>query len=307
MTTFGVHTNMQGKSFDDLVTVWKHADDLGYGWVSGTDHFPGSIAPTSHDAVAAHATIAATTKRARCGMLCYSIGFRHPVILASAAATVDHLSGGRAAIGIGSGSVPKDYEIYGIPHRSLRERTDMFEEGVACVAGLLREEKFDFEGSYFQISGGMNVRSKQTRLPLWIGTGGERRGLAIVARYADGWNVGNVSAEVFANKREVLHRHCAEIGRDPWEIICSTNLIPMLGADASAVPDAWRNIALIGTVDDALARIQTYVDAGADQINFHLGIMERRMAGAGASGDVYPWDMDGLAALAAALQLPAPS
>jgi alkanesulfonate monooxygenase SsuD/methylene tetrahydromethanopterin reductase-like flavin-dependent oxidoreductase (luciferase family) len=304
MTIFGVHASMSGKSLKDLTALWRHVDDLGYGWISVTDHFPGSLEPTSQEAGAAHAAMASVTKRARCAILCYSIAFRHPVVLASGAATVDQLSGGRAAIGIGIGSVPKDCEIYGFPQLSLRERMDMLGEGVACVAGLLREEQFDFRGSYFTIAGAHNFLPTRQRLPIWIGTLGERRGLPLVARYADGWNATTVSPEVFARKRELLHRYCAEAHRDPAEITCSANIEFMLGANRDLVPEGWRDSTITGTIDDALVQIQEYIDAGADQLNFHVGIMEPRLAGS-STGEAYPWDLEGLAQLATALHLPA--
>ena len=305
MTIFGVHTNIQNKSFEDLYRLWTLADDLGFHWISGSDHFPGSVGRTSHEATAMHASIASFTRRPNCAILCYSVGFRHPVVLAGAAATVDQLSHGRAAIGLGSGSVPKDFEIYGLPPLSLRERTDQLEEAVACVAGLLREDTFSFDGRYYQINGGRNVRPVQSRLPVIIGTGGERRGLRMVARYADGWNLGGATPAEFARKRQVLEKHCSEIGRDMREITCSANLVYALGADPESLPDPWQPSALAGTLDQARRRIDAYVQAGADQINFHFGVLERILTGTSPKDPgPYPWDLSGLDELSAELSLP---
>jgi alkanesulfonate monooxygenase SsuD/methylene tetrahydromethanopterin reductase-like flavin-dependent oxidoreductase (luciferase family) len=289
VTIIGIHTNAQNKSLEDLVSIWRHADELGYGWISISDHFPGSLGPTSNEAVATHTAMAACTSRARCGVLVYSIGFRHPAVLASAAATIDHFSGGRAAIGLGAGSVPKDYELYGFSLLPLRDRMDQLEEGARCVAALLHDETVDFAGEHFQIRGASHrPRPVQERLPLWIGTTGERRGLRIAAEHADGWNCGFQTLEEFARKRAILHRHCETIGRDPTTILCSVNLIVAPGADRAALPAGGGASALVGSVDEVVADIERYAGAGADQVNFQLQ---------------YPWDHQALADLAGALGL----
>lgn len=290
MTVFGIHTNAQNKPIADLVEIWRFADRLGYGWISISDHFPGSLGPDSCEAVATHTAMACATSRAHCGVLVYSIGFRHPAVLATAATTIDHLSGGRAAIGLGAGSVAKDYELYGFPLPSVRERMDMLEEGVRCVSGLLHDESVDFDGEHFRMAGArLGPRPVQERLPVWVGTKGEQRGLRIVAQYADGWNCTFPTVEEFAHKRAVLHGHCEAVGRNPDDIACSVNLVLGMGEHAAAIPDNLRNAtALTGTVDEVHERVERYVAAGADQVNFFL---------------TYPWDREGLVALAERLGL----
>ncbi|MBW3669733.1 MAG: LLM class flavin-dependent oxidoreductase [Actinobacteria bacterium] len=286
MTVFGIHTNAQNKSLTDLIEVWKHADALGYEWISISDHFPGAIGPVSNEAVVTHTALAASTTRARCGVLVYSIGFRHPAVLATAATTIDHLSGGRAAIGLGSGAIPKDYELYGFPFPSTAERLDMLEEGVACVASLLHDDRTEFHGKHFRIEVDNTHKPLQERLPVWVGTLGEKRGLRIVAQYADGWNAGFPSPEVFAHKRMVLLGHCEAVGRDPSTIAGSVNLVLMHDVDPEKVSEAQREQVLVGSTEQIVDRIGRYTDAGADQVNFFLP---------------YPWPMDGLVALADAL------
>lgn len=288
---FGIHTNAQNKPLADLVAVWRHADALGYGWISISDHFPGSLGPLSNEAVTTHMAMAASTERARCGVLVYSVGFRHPAVLATAVTTIDHFSGGRAAIGMGAGSVPRDYELYGFPFLPLRDRMDQLDEAVRCVAGLLHDDVVDFEGAHFRITGASNQpRPMQDHLPVWVGTTGERRGLRTVAEHADGWNCGFMTVEEFAHKREVLRRHCDEVGRDFGLLRCSVNLIVAPGADLATLPERGRPSALVGSVAEIVDGLGRYGEAGSDQVNFQLP---------------YPWDFDGLAAVAEALGLPA--
>jgi alkanesulfonate monooxygenase SsuD/methylene tetrahydromethanopterin reductase-like flavin-dependent oxidoreductase (luciferase family) len=292
VTVFGIHTNAQGKSLADLIPVWRHADELGYGWVSMSDHFAGVLGPESNEAIASQTAMAFATKRARCGVLVYSIAFRHPAVLAAAMTAIDYLSNGRAAIGMGAGALPKDYEIYGFPFQSIGHRMDMLEEGVQCVAGLLHDEVVDFEGKYFHIAGARNMpRPVQERLPVLVGTTGERRGLRIAARYADGWNCGNVSLEDYSRKHAILRQYCDEVGRDSSEVACSVNLGFGVGSAAELIPEPARAAALRGSVEQIVDRIGKYVDAGADQVNFHLFNC--------------PWDYDGLASVASKLGLEA--
>lgn len=290
MTVVGIHTNAQNKPLADLIEVWRHADGLGYGWISISDHFPGGVGPSSNEAVVSHAAMASVTERATCGVLCYSVGFRHPAVLASVAVTIDHLSGGRAAIGLGSGSAPQDYEIYGFPYPSAKERTDVLEEATRCITRLLRDDVVDIAGDHFHITQARHEpRPVQDRLPVWLGVAGPR-GIRIAAAHADGWNAAFVTPEVFAEKREQLHAACADLGRSASEVATSVNLILMLDVDPAGLPEERRVAALAGSVEQVVDRIGAYGDAGADGVNLFLP---------------HPWNLDGLERLASPLGLPA--
>ena len=157
-----------------------------------------------------HTALALETSRVQCGALVYSVGFRHPAVLAKAVTAIDLLSGGRAAIGLGAGWAEVEYDAYGIDFPSVGTRMDQLEECAACVRGLLHDDVTSFDGRWFTLREARNEpRPVQAKLPIWIGGGGERRTLRIAARYADGWNVPFMSPETFGHKRDVLHEHCA--------------------------------------------------------------------------------------------------
>jgi F420-dependent oxidoreductase-like protein len=297
MTVYGVHTGLQHTTIDELVVLWQRIEKAGYGWISIWDHFYAADLtgnPHCHEAVAAHTALACTTSRVRCGSLVYCVGYRHPAVLAKALATIDHVSNGRADIGLGAGWSQVEYDAYGIPFPPVSTRMDTLEEAAACVRGLLHDEATTFEGKHFQLQDAQCVpRPVQAKLPIWIGGGGEKRTLRIAARYADGWNIPFVAPDEFARKREVLHRHCEDVGRDPAEIRCAVNvglawreedLEPQFGNLRMAV----RPGVLMGSDDEVLARIGEYVTAGADQLNIAVRA---------------PWDPEGLERLAAALKL----
>jgi F420-dependent oxidoreductase-like protein len=280
MTTFGVHVGLQHTTADELRDVWRHVEDLGFGWISVWDHFYGATGKPDDaaclEAVAMHAALACTTSRVRIGSLVYSVGYRHPAVLAKAITAIDLLSGGRADMGIGAGWAVVEYEAYGIPFPDLRTRMDQLEEGIQCLRGLLHDDVTSFDGTWFQLHEARNEpRPIQQRLPIWVGGGGEKRTLRIAAQYADGWNVPFVSPETFAHKNRVLDAHCATVGRERSEISRAVN-VGLAYSDESlrqqfgALADLVRPGVLTGSDDEILARIDEYVAAGADQVNIAL-------------------------------------
>ena len=298
MTTFGVHAGLQNISVADLREAWRRIEDLGFSWISVWDHFYAADATGEAEClegISMHAALACDTTSVRCGCLVYSIGYRHPAVLANAIATIDHLSGGRADIGLGAGWSELEDRAYGIPVPPVRVRMDMLEEAAACVRGLLRDETTTFEGEYFRFTDARcEPRPVQDALPLWIGGSGEKRTLRIAAKYADGWNVPFVDPATFAAKREVLHRHCSDVGRDPAEIRCAVN-VGLAWTDESLhqqfglLAPRVRPGVLGGSVQEVVDRVGEYVAAGADQVNLALRA---------------PFDIDALEQFSEALALP---
>ncbi len=280
MTLFGVHVGLQHTTPDELRTVWRKIEDLGFGWISVWDHFYGATGKPDDaaclEAVAMHAALACATSKVRCGSLVYSIGYRHPAVLAKAITAIDLLSGGRAEMGIGAGWAKVEYDAYGIEFPSAKVRLDQLEEGVQCLRGLLHDDVTDFSGDYFTLVNARNEpRPVQSKLPIWIGGGGEKRTLKIAAQYADGWNVAFVGPETFAHKRGVLHGYCDAVGRDPSEIRCAVNVGIAKDEDNlrhqfGAIADFVRPGVLKGSDDEILDHIGQYIDAGADQLNISL-------------------------------------
>ena len=291
MTTFGVHVGLQNTTADELRSVWRRIEDLGFEWISVWDHFYGATGRPDDaaclEAVAMHAALACTTSRVQCGSLVYSIGYRHPAVLAKAITTIDQLSGGRAHMGIGAGWAQVEYDAYGIPFPDVKTRMDQLEEGIQFLRGLLHDEVTSFEGRYFTLTEARNEpRPVQAKVPIWIGGGGEKRTLRIAARYADGWNVPFVSSEQFAHKCSVLDDHCSTVGRAPGEVKRAVNLglaytEESLQQQFGAISDFVRPGVLTGSDQEVIDHIGHYVEAGADQVNialrapFDLGSLEK--------------------------------
>ncbi len=298
VTVFGVHVGLQHTTAPELISVWQRIEALGFGWISVWDHFYGATGKPDDaaclEAVAMHAALACSTSKVRCGSLVYSVGYRHPAVLAKAITAIDQLSGGRADMGIGAGWAEVEYQAYGIPFPSLGTRMDQLEEGIQCLRGLLHEETTDFDGKWFSLTQARNEpRPVQAKLPIWVGGGGEKRTLNIAAKYADGWNVPFIAPDMFAHKSAVLDQHCASVGRDPKEIKRAVNLglayteeslVHQFGAIANRV----RPGVLTGSNEEIIDRIGQYVEAGADQVNLALRA---------------PFDLDSLEHFSAALHL----
>lgn len=280
MTVFGVHVGLQHTTADELRGVWRQIEDLGFGWISVWDHFYGATGKPDDaaclEAVAMHAALACTTSKVRVGSLVYSVGYRHPAVLAKAITAIDQLSGGRADMGIGAGWAQVEYDAYGIPFPDAKTRLDQLEEGIQCLRGLLHDDVTDFAGQHFTLTEARNEpRPVQAKLPIWIGGGGEKRTLKIAARYADGWNVPFIAPDAFAHKNAILDEHCAAVGRDPNDIKRAINVglaytEESLQQQFGAISDFVRPGVLTGSHDEIMDRIGQYVDAGADQVNIAL-------------------------------------
>lgn len=293
MTTFGVHTGVQNTTVAELRDLWAGAEELGFDAVAVWDHIYSSDLATyeCHEAVSMHAALACATTTVRCGCLVYCAGYRHPGLLAKAAATIDHLSGGRAEIGLGAGWAQAEYAAFGLPFPSVGRRLDLLDESAAAVRSLLRNDVTDIVGTHVQLTGARcEPRPVQPDLPLWIGGAGERRTARIVAEHGDGWNLPFVPPDALAGKRVALAEHCAAVGRDPAEVRIGVNVIvcdgdASLRAQFGPRADAVRAGAIVGTSVEATARaLARYVAAGADTVNVALrapwdpGALERAAA-----------------------------
>ena len=219
---FGVYSGPQHATFDGYLELWRRCEELGFDWLSVFDHFmpivgqpdgPCFDGPTMMAAMAAH------TSRVRVAILVTGVTYRHPAVAANIAATIDHVSGGRAEFGIGAAWFEKEHRQYGIPFPRVGVRMDMLDEACRVMRGLWSEERFSFTGEHYQLQAAqMNPKPVQARLPLLIGGAGEKRTLRIVAEHADVWNTGLEELETFRHKLRVLARHCELVGRDSREI-----------------------------------------------------------------------------------------
>ena len=223
-------TAPQDTNWDDMLEVWRAADDIELfesGWLF--DHFYPIFSDPTGPCLEGWVTLTAlaqATKRLRLGTLVTGVHYRHPAVLANMAATLDIVSGGRLEIGIGAGWNEEESGAYGISVGTPKERSDRFEEACEVIIGLLSDDTTSFRGTYYELTGARcNPKPVQRpHPPICIGGNGERRTLHTAARFAQHWNFVGGTVEEFAHKREVLHEHCANLGRDPEEILLSSHV-----------------------------------------------------------------------------------
>jgi len=228
---FAIKTAPQHTTWPAMLDVWRAADDIEVfesGWTF--DHFYPIFSDSAGPCLEGWITLTAlaqATRRLRVGTLVTGIHYRHPAVLANMAASLDIISGGRLELGIGAGWNVEESGAYGIELGSPKERSDRFEEACEVLTGLLSpQQTFSFKGSYYQLTDAMcNPKPvQQPHPPICIGGSGEKRTLRTAARFAQHWNFVGGTPDQFRHARDVLHRHCADIGRDPAEILLSSHV-----------------------------------------------------------------------------------
>ncbi|MDE0801771.1 MAG: LLM class flavin-dependent oxidoreductase [Acidimicrobiales bacterium] len=288
----GAHVGQQNMSMDELRATWRRLDDARVDWISVWDHLyeaPPEGGTVDHfEAIATLGALCAETTHARIGCLVFYVGYRNPGIIAKAATTLDHISGGRFELGLGAGWHAPEAKAFGYDFPRDGKRLDMLEEAAPLIRRLLdpNEDRTTHRGEWFEtVDASCLPAPVQDRLPIWIGGVGEKRTLPIVAAHADGWNAAYVAPDEFQRLNGVLDSACEKIGRDPREIKRVINLTFNLGADEAAATAArdrleeqWGSKGLArvlggglnGTPDQAIERIHEYQAAGATGVNVAL-------------------------------------
>ncbi len=235
---FGLCTD-QNLTWEQTLERWRLFERLGFDSAWDCDHYVQPSRPHGPylEGWTLLAALAARTERLRIGVLVSCNTFRHPALLAKEAVTVDHVSGGRLELGLGAGWYRPEHEMYGIDFPPPGELVGRFREAVEIVDGLLRGEVLTYDGRYYRLREAEFRPGpvQRPRPPLTLGAHGPRM-LRIVARHADAWNSHGTLEEIRA-RNETLDEACAEIGRDPREIVRS-----LYHWAAHADTDPWSSV-----------------------------------------------------------------
>ncbi len=213
----------QATDWPSYLDAVRRIDALGYDHLWAWDHlyaiFGDPLQPI-FEGWASLAAAAMATERTRLGLLVGANTFRNPGVVAKLATTLDHISGGRAILGLGGAWMEEEHQAFGIDFGSgFGQRLDWLEESVAAVSAMLDGEAVTSApgGRYGFAAAEVHPRPVQRHLPVMIGGSGEKKTLRTVARHADLWNAMG-TPEVLARKVEVVRGHCEAEGRDPAEI-----------------------------------------------------------------------------------------
>ena len=283
-------------SFADTAT-WAHrAESLGYDAVWLSDHFLYSFARygagdtpiPALEPLTSLAALAAVTERVRLGVLVLGAPFRHPSLVAKAAATIDQLSGGRVVIGLGAGWLEKEFDAFGYDFGSVGERFAALEDAVSIVGGLFDgADPLTHEGHVWSLHDGrLTPPPVQAPIPLWLGGKGGPRLLRLAARAATGWNVvWRIAPPDYAGRLQNVRNACAGADRDPATFGLSVGLYGIAGANEddaratferarAAFPgdamreetwDSWRADTLSGSVEQIRERADAFAALGVTE------------------------------------------
>ncbi len=246
----GIQLHPQHTTYASLSAAARRADEMGVDSIWVWDHFYplyGSPDGSHFEAYTLLAALAVETQHADLGIMVTCNSYRNPNLLADMIRTVDHISGGRAILGIGAGWFERDYNEYGYQFGTAPERLKALKAALPVILERL---------------GKLNPPPVRQPLPLLIGGGGEKVTLRLVARYASMWNIIAEPGDV-KRKNKLLDGYCQEIGRDPAEVERSA---VMLGADPHlklpAYQDAGITHFILGTSEpwnfDGLEKFLTW-------------------------------------------------
>ncbi|HEX9033934.1 MAG TPA: LLM class F420-dependent oxidoreductase [Streptosporangiaceae bacterium] len=275
----------QGADYATLLRVARATEDLGFDAFFRSDHYlkMGSVSglPGPTDAWITLAGLAVQTERIRLGTLVSPVTFRHPGPLAVSVAQVDHMSGGRVELGLGTGWFDTEHTAYGIPFPDLGERFAIFEEQLAVITGLWTAPEgapFSYSGKHYAVtdSPALPKPAQRPRPPVIIGGGGPKRTPRLAAAYADEYNA---AFDSVAGTQAAFDRVRAAVeaaGRPESSIIYSAAQVVCCGRDEAEIsrraaaigrePEELRRHGLAGTPEQIVAKIGEYAAVGAQRI-----------------------------------------
>jgi F420-dependent oxidoreductase-like protein len=277
------------EKYEAMTRVAQAADKLGFESIWVYDHFhtvPRPTLETTFEAWTITAALARDTQNIRIGQMVTCNGYRNPAYLAKVASTVDVLSHGRLDFGIGAGWYEHEWRAYGYGFPDAPTRLKMLADALPIIKAMWTEDYATYEGKYHQVNGAINEPKgvQKPHPPIWIGGGGEKVTLKLVAQYGDAANFGGMDVELFRHKAEILRQHCEKLGRDYNTIIKSTGIDAFLlepsdveRAEELSEPyraglsfDDWRKGRYVGPPSGLVSVIEQLMDAGAGYFLIYL-------------------------------------
>lgn len=232
-------------------------------WVE--DHFQFGERPLL-ECWTALCTYGAEFPHLKLGTIVLGQSYRNPAMTAKMAAVLQWMSGGRLIFGIGAGWKEDEYRAYGYEYPKPAVRVAQLDEAVQIIRKMWTETPASFAGKHYQIENAICTPKPNPVPTLMIGGGGEQLTMRVAAKYADWWNVGFRTPEEYAHKIEVLHNHCAKVGRDSSTLTLTYYAKLSIVRDPAKVATSDRQHILGGTPDMVAEQVQKFIDLGARHI-----------------------------------------
>lgn len=286
MAQFGVHLGIQNATVEELRTLWKYFDTAGVDWISLWDHLyeapPAGGTQPHFEAFSMLGALAVDTLRARIGCLVFCSQYRNIGIVAKGAISVDHLSGGRFELGMGSGWHEQEAAAFGFDFPSQGERFKVLEGQLQVLNKWRDGERVTHSSPGVNLVDASMVPAPAGKMPLWIGGLGPKQTLRMAGAYADGWNAAYASPSRYKELNGILDDWCVKAGREPSAVERSINLSFGMSTDdvsvvKSQLESQWGAAAdriisgsLLGRPEDAMEQIAPFIEAGAQLVNIAI-------------------------------------
>jgi alkanesulfonate monooxygenase SsuD/methylene tetrahydromethanopterin reductase-like flavin-dependent oxidoreductase (luciferase family) len=271
------------RPWQEVVQVAAAAEAAGWHGLWYADHLMPNTEDGTPDDGDAHecwsilAGLAALTSTLRLGSLVSPVTLHHPVVLAKRATTVDHISGGRAVLGIGAGWQVNEHACAGIELAAPGVRVDRFAEAIEVITRVLREQRVTTDGTWFRATDlPFQPKPVQQPLPVMVGTGSPRMS-RLTAKWADEWNTWGTPDEV-RRRTTVFDAACEREGRDPASVRRSVQALVFVADDPTRVAKLRERVpadrSLVGSYAELTDLVGSYAEMGVDEFilpDFTLG------------------------------------
>ena len=259
---FGVSLSTSAAPDADPVGPARAAEDLGFDFVSASDH-PSGTHPT-YETWTMLTWIAAATSRIGIASRVLSLPFRSPALVAKMAESLHRFAGNRLILGLGAGAADAELRGFGLPVPSARDKVDGLADAMEIIRGVWRQPSFSYAGRVHAVAGAELEPKPARPIPIWLGTFGARA-LALTGRQADGWipSLGYAGAEHLAAMRGQVLAAARAAGRAPGDVTCALHLEVSVGGGADAGADV-----VSGSPGQIAGRLAGLIEAGFTAFSF---------------------------------------
>jgi F420-dependent oxidoreductase-like protein len=274
----------EGVTWDDWVALAEACEASGVEALFRSDHYVSGSDESRPvlDAWTTLAGLAARTTKLELGTLVSPVTFRHPAVLARAAATADEISGGRVTLGLGAGWMEREHEAYGFEFGTARDRIARFGEQLEIVHRLLREDGVDFDGDHYRLENAPGLRRPD--LPLLVGGSAKPGTTGAAVRFADEYNTFFATTDELRERKTSLDEACERGSRDSSTLRYSLMAPCVVGVDESSVRESARRVGArfgrepdevlerygergpVGTVDQVVERLRAIEQIGYERV-----------------------------------------